>query len=70
MATSGGASIIMLVLGGVISGTLFTALLSIAKFAADPGNKLPAIEYWLMGNLSLADTKVIGWAVAISTQLP
>jgi len=70
LATSGGASIIMLVLGGVISGTLFTALLSIAKFAADPGNKLPAIEYWLMGNLSLADTKVIGWAVAISTQLP
>jgi len=61
---AGGASIIMLVLGGVISGTLFTALLSIAKFAADPGNKLPAIEYWLMGSLSLADIKVIRWVVA------
>jgi iron complex transport system permease protein len=56
---AGGASIIMLVLGGVISGTLFTALLSIAKFVADPGNKLPAIEYWLMGNLSLGDITVI-----------
>jgi iron complex transport system permease protein len=53
----------MLVLGGVISGTFFTALLSTAKFAADPSNKLPAIEYWLMGNLSLADTKTIGCVV-------
>jgi iron complex transport system permease protein len=58
---AGGASIIMLVLGGVISGTLFTALLSIAKFVADPYSKLPAIEYWLMGNLSMADLGVIGW---------
>lgn len=61
---AGGASFIMLVLGGVISGTLFTALLSAAKFAADPDNKLPAIEYWLMGNLSLADTKTMAWVAA------
>jgi iron complex transport system permease protein len=60
---AGGASIIMLVLGGVISGTLFTALLSVAKFVADPYSKLPAIEYWLMGNLSLADMSTIGWIV-------
>jgi iron complex transport system permease protein len=58
---AGGASIIMLVLGGVISGTLFTALLSVIKFVADPYAKLPAIEYWLMGNLSLADIRTIGW---------
>lgn len=62
--TAGGSSLIMLVLGGVISGTLFTALLSALKFAADPGNRLPAIEYWLMGNLSLADNRTIGWVVA------
>jgi len=60
---AGGASIIMLVLGGVISGTLFTALLSAAKFVADPSNKLPAIEYWLMGSLSLGDINVIGKVV-------
>ena len=60
---AGGASLIMLVLGGVISGALFTALLSAAKFVADPGNKLPAIEYWLMGNLSLGDITVIGKVV-------
>lgn len=58
---AGGAAITMLVLGGVISGTLFTALLSVAKFVADPYQKLPAIEYWLMGNLALADLHVIGW---------
>ncbi len=49
-------SIIMLVLGGMISGSLFTALLSIVKYAADPTNQLPAIVYWLMGNLSGVDS--------------
>lgn len=57
---AGGASLIMLVLGGVISGALYTALLAAAKFMADPAAKLPAIEYWLMGNLSMADVKVVG----------
>jgi iron complex transport system permease protein len=46
---------IMLVLGGVISGAFFTSLVSIVKYAADPYNQLPAIVYWLMGNLSLVD---------------
>ena len=48
-------TIVMLVLGGIISGAFFTALLSIAKYVADPTNQLPAIVYWLMGNLSAAD---------------
>ncbi len=48
-------SIIMLVLGGIISGAFFTASLSIVKYAADPTNQLPAIVYWLMGNLSAVD---------------
>ena len=52
-------SIIMLVLGGIISGAFFTALLSIAKYAADPTNQLPAIVYWLMGNLAAADRPTI-----------
>ncbi len=58
---AGGASVVMLVLGGVISGTLFTALLAVVSFVADPYQKLPAIEYWLMGNLSLTDLRTIGW---------
>jgi len=48
-------STIMLVLGGVISGSLFTALLSIIKYVADPYSTLPAIVYWLMGSLTMAD---------------
>lgn len=52
-------SIIMLVLGGVISGALFTSLLSIVKYAADPNNQLPAIVYWLMGSLSSVSLKTI-----------
>jgi iron complex transport system permease protein len=54
-----GSSIIMLVLGGIISGAFFTAALSIVKYAADPSNQLPAIVYWLMGNLSAADGRTI-----------
>jgi iron complex transport system permease protein len=45
----------MLVLGGVISGSLFTALLSVVKYVADPYSTLPAIVYWLMGSLSMAE---------------
>ncbi|MBD3820704.1 iron ABC transporter permease [Hydrogenovibrio sp. JE_KL2] len=42
----------LLVLGGMISGALFSALLSIVKYVADPYDKLPAIVYWLMGSLA------------------
>lgn len=57
--TYGTTSIIMLVLGGVISGALFTSLLSIVKYAADPNNQLPAIVYWLMGSLSSVSLKTV-----------
>lgn len=57
---------IMLVLGGIISGALFTSLLSMVKYLADPSNQLPAIVYWLMGNMAMADrTMVIRGGVPI-----
>jgi len=46
---------ILLVLGGVISSALFSALLSVVKYTADPYNKLPAIVYWLMGSFGAVD---------------
>ena len=46
----------MLILGGIISGSLFTSVLSILKYLADPYDQLPAIVYWLMGGLSMADS--------------
>jgi len=51
---SNSRSSVMLVLGGVISGSLFTSLLSVIKYVADPYSTLPAIVYWLMGSLSMA----------------
>jgi iron complex transport system permease protein len=54
-----GNTILLLVLGGVISGALFTSLLSIIKYIADPYNQLPAIVYWLMGGLSMVDRRLL-----------
>lgn len=45
-------STITLVLGGIIVGSLFSALISLIKFVADPFEKLPAIVFWLMGSLA------------------
>lgn len=54
-----GDRLLLLVLGGVISTALFTALLSAVKYVADPNNQLPAITYWLMGGLSRADKDTV-----------
>ena len=42
------------VLAGIMIGSLFNALISLVKFSADTEDELPAITYWLMGNLSAA----------------
>ena len=55
----GPGTMVTLVLGGIISGALFTALLSITKYTADPYNELPAIVYWLMGSLQSVELKHI-----------
>ena len=57
-----GERILMLILGGVISGALFTSLLTVVKYLADPYDQLPAIVYWLMGGLSMADGPTV-WAM-------
>ena len=44
--------ILVLVLSGVAISAFFNALISGAKFIADPTDKLPQIVYWLMGSLS------------------
>ena len=54
-----GDRLLMLLLGGIISGALFTSLLSVVKYLADPNNQLPAIVYWLMGGLTLVDRKTV-----------
>ncbi len=49
------APAIMLVLGGVIISSIFSALLSFIKYIADPYEELPSIVFWLMGSLASAD---------------
>ncbi|MFC0502788.1 FecCD family ABC transporter permease [Asaia krungthepensis] len=48
----GQAGVLPLLLGGLISSALFTALLSLLKYVADPYDQLPAIIYWLLGSLA------------------
>lgn len=60
----GTASMVMLILGGLITGALFTSLLSIAKYVADPYDQLPAIVYWLMGSLGAVGLDQVKWCAA------
>ncbi len=51
-----------LILSGMIVGTVFSSLISILKYVADPNDTLPSIVYWLMGGLSevqLSDLRFI-----------
>ncbi len=58
-AVNRGNQLLMLILGGIISGALFTSLLSVVKYLADPFEQLPAITYWLMGGLSAIDKATV-----------
>jgi len=58
-----GDPILTLVLVGILVGSVFTALVSLAKYAADPYSKLPAITLWLMGSLSAINPKDLGFAL-------
>lgn len=50
-----GDPILIMVLAGIIIGTLFAAFVSLVKFVADPNNTLPTITFWLMGSLASAN---------------
>ncbi len=48
----GNAQNITLILGGVIVSNLFSALISILKYMADPYSQLPSITFWFMGSFA------------------
>ncbi|MBU1172451.1 MAG: iron ABC transporter permease [Proteobacteria bacterium] len=56
-----GDRLLMLILGGIVSGSFFTALLSMVKYLADPYDQLPAIVFWLMGGLSSVTNQTLGY---------
>ena len=49
---AGRSSILMLVLSGVVVSALFSALVSLTTYFADPNDTLPAIVFWLMGSFA------------------
>jgi len=51
-----------LVLAGMAVGSLLSAFLSLAKYAADPTDELPEITYWLMGSLNAINLRDLGFA--------
>ena len=53
----GRSSILLLILSGLVVAALFSSLISLVKFAADPQDELPAVTFWLMGSLTGADWK-------------
>ncbi|MGC1520090.1 MAG: iron ABC transporter permease [Steroidobacteraceae bacterium] len=55
--------VLMLVLSGVVVAAFFSALLSGAKYVADPDSKLPAITYWLLGSLNGTSTQSLSMAL-------
>ena len=55
----------MMIMGGVISSTLFTSLLSIVKYIADAKNQLPGIVYWLMGGLSTVTNSMLVYCAPV-----
>ena len=48
----GSSSVIMMILAGMVVSALFSALVSLVKYIADPQDVLPSITFWLMGSLS------------------
>ena len=61
-----GASKLVLVIVGVLISALFTSLLGLVKYVADPLSTLPAITYWQLGSLSRVDWSAIPGLAGIS----
>jgi len=63
-----GDPVLMLVLVGILIGSMFTALISLTKYVADPFNKLPAITFWLLGSFASITQKDV-WLAGIPIAL-
>jgi iron complex transport system permease protein len=57
--------ILMLVLSGMIVGSLFNALIMLMKYIADSESKLPEITFWLMGSLTGASLREIKYILPL-----
>jgi iron complex transport system permease protein len=67
----GAGSLSILVLGGIVIGAMFGALISATQYVANPETTLPEITFWLFGSLArttlgslLAPAAVVGLCLA------
>jgi len=58
-----GERVMGLILAGIMVSSLFQAGTNFIKLVADPGNKLPAITYWLMGSFVGATNKELNFVI-------
>lgn len=56
----GRASILMLVLAGVVVSAFCASMVSLVTYFANPEDSLPAIVYWLMGSFATASYAKVG----------
>ncbi|MEW6710021.1 MAG: iron ABC transporter permease [Candidatus Riflebacteria bacterium] len=60
-----GNRLIMLLIGGIVSSSFFTALISILKYMADPQNELPAVVTLLLGGFSNVSVPLVTVVAAL-----
>ncbi|MGB0681539.1 MAG: FecCD family ABC transporter permease [Magnetovibrionaceae bacterium] len=59
---------LVLVLAGIVMGTLFGACISLLTYLADPYDQLPAIAFWMLGSLaSVKNDDLVGviWPILL-----
>ena len=56
-AVRGGDPVLILLLAGIVVGSLLGAGIGLIKYLADPYNQLPAITFWLLGSLAGTDAR-------------
>lgn len=62
-ATRGAVPVLMIVLAGVVTGSFFSALVSLITYIANPYDQLPAIVFWLLGSVATATYAKVAIAV-------
>jgi iron complex transport system permease protein len=63
LSVRGHEPVLVLVLAGVVMGTLAGACISLLKILADPYDQLPAITFWLLGSLAALNTEDLSAAL-------
>jgi iron complex transport system permease protein len=59
-----GDPVLLLILTGVVIGSLLGAGIGLIKYLADPYNQLPAITFWLLGSLAATTPGDLKWLAA------